>query len=188
MSWVLLSLRKSELKRTHADYVAEDLQISREERQLARRKMYNQTCVRNDQQQELSDSKTTYNDLCDSINADIKELKNQVNQQNDEAGSKDGDKERISYDDYTDASGHSLSEYQQMLDDAKEQYQSEINDVNTYWEDELAMIEEEANDEETVLEQEKVEVETQMEAVSQELSSVSEAVSSEIQNSTIKLS
>lgn len=190
MSWVLISLRKKELKRTHADYVAEDLQISRQERQLARRKSYNQTVMRNDQSQELSDLKSGYNDQRDQVNSIMTQIKDAVNQQNKNAGTTDENGNtvvRINYDDY-EVNGQNLSECQTMLDEIKEEYLEEQNDIKTYWEDELQMLEEEANDEETILEQDKVDAETQMEHISQELSALDQSLSTEIQNSTIKLS
>lgn len=190
MSWVLISLRKKELKRTHADYVAEDLQISRQLRQEARRKSYDQTVMRNEQTQELSELKTSYNDTRDQVNSIMDEIKNAVNEQNKNIGTTDENGNsitKINYDDYY-VNGKKLSDYQSMLDEAKEEYLEEQNDIKSYWEDELQMLEEEANDTETVLEQDKVDAETQMEHVSQELSALDQALSTEIQNSTIKLS
>jgi hypothetical protein len=53
MGWVTLTLRKTELKRSHSDYQMRLLQISREKRQMARQKHYEQTLIRNDQNADL---------------------------------------------------------------------------------------------------------------------------------------
>lgn len=191
MSWVLISLRKKELKRTHADYVAEDLQISRQLRQQARRKSYDQTVMRNDQADQLREAKSSYNDQREQVNSIMDQIKEAVSQQNENMGTTADNGTtitRVNYDDYTDGSGNKLSDYQKMLDDIKEEYLEEQNDIKSFWEDELQMLEEEANDEETMLEQDKVDAETQMEHISQELSALDQSLSTEIQNSTIKLS
>lgn len=193
MSWVMLSLRKKELKRAHADYVAQELQISREERQASRRYQYEQTCVQNDKNQETRDAKDAYKDTRTNITDKMSALRKAASEQSDASimTNEDGTTTATkvpSIADYVDTSGMTLNDYQRELDAAKEDYESQNNDIATYWEDELQMIEEEANDFETFYEQEKVNAETQMEAISQEISSVDQAISSEIQNNTIKLS
>ncbi len=184
MSWVILALRKQELKRAHSDYVAQDLQISRQERAMARQYNYEQLLTRNDQNEKLDEIKNEYNEQKENIDSLIDALKATVDGENEGKDTKD----KISYNDFSDASGKSLSDYNRMLNEAQEEYQSDVMETRTYWEEELAMIEEEANDTETQLEQEKVEIETLMEAISQEIQAVDQAISTEVQNNTIKLS
>ena len=180
MSWVLLSLRKKELKRTHAEYVSRDLQISREERQMARRYQYEQTCVQNEQSTEQRDLRTQYTDKRSSLYDQIEALRKEIDAQ-------EGDN-KIGSSDYRNSNGYTINDLYKQIDDLKEDFNESVNLSKTYWEDELAMIEEEANDAETILEEEKVNIETQMEAISQELEAVSQAISQEIQSNAIKLS
>ncbi len=184
MSWVILALRKQELKRAHSDYVAQELQISRQTRAEARRYHYEQLLVRNDQNEKLDELKSIYNNSKDEINDRIKALKATVDSENEGKDTKD----KISYNEFYDTEGKSLAEYNTMLNEAQENYQQDVMNTKTYWEEELAMIEEEANDTETMLEEQKVEIETLMEAISQEIQAVDQAISTEVQNSTIKLS
>lgn len=183
MSWVLISLRRKELKRTHADYVAQDLDISRSLRQEARRKMYEQTCIQNDQQAQLRDIKSSYKDQQEYYNSCMDALKDAANTKKEE-----GEVNQVDFSSFVDSNNKTLSDYQKALEDAKEEYLEEQNEIKSYWEDELQMLEEESNDRETMLEQDKVEAETQMEHISQEISALDQAQSTEIQNSTIKLS
>ena len=53
MGWVTLTLRKKELKVSHAYYQLRDLQISREKRAMARQKQANSTSVNNNKRVEL---------------------------------------------------------------------------------------------------------------------------------------
>lgn len=191
MSWVMLSLRKKELKRAHADYVAQELHISREERQASRRYQYEQTCVQNDKNDQSRELQNEYKANRSDITEKMSALRKAASEQNDNSTNEDGNSTATkvtSISDFVDNYGKTLNDYQNELDAAKEEYESQNNDIATYWEDELQMIEEEANDFETFYEQEKVNAETQMEAISQEISSVDQAISSEIQNNTIKLS
>ena len=181
MGWVTLTLRKAELKRTHADYQMELLNISRTKRQMARRYSYQQTVKQNDMNQELNDLYAKYVTQRDAIKGTT---------------SNDDGEEKINADGSTGTGTDSDSkttieeynEMQQELADLKENYQEQKNDIKEDWEDQLAWIEEEANDTETMLDQEQVEIEAQLEAISAEIESVGEAVSSQIQSSTIKLS
>lgn len=161
MGWVTLTLRKTELKRTHSDYQMDLLRISREKRQMARQNHYEQTLVRNDQSSELRALKDSYNANRDSI------------------------REGMNTDGITDSEKSSL---QQELQDAQEDYQYNSNAIKEDYEAQLEMLEEEANDTETDLDQQQVEIEAQLEAISAEIESVGEAISSQIQASTIKLS
>jgi len=77
MSWVLLSLRKSELKMQQSQYVARDLQISREQRQDARRYQLEQMLVRNNMRNEQNALYSDYKAKRDSINERIKALREQ---------------------------------------------------------------------------------------------------------------
>lgn len=70
MGWVVLTLRKTELKRTHADYQMDLLRISRQKRQMAREKHYNQTVTRNQQSAATRELKNIYNEQKDSINGE----------------------------------------------------------------------------------------------------------------------
>ncbi len=175
MGWVTLALRKTELKRTHAAYQLEDLQISREKRRMAREYHAEQVGVENDKNEQTRNIRDNYNSQKQTIYDDMSALREAAK----EAGESSTDYEY---------NGQTLSDLQSQLDDLKENYTYENSEVESYWEDELAMIEEESNDQETTLDQQQVEIETLMENVSQEMQSVSEAISSEIQNSTIKLS
>lgn len=175
MGWVTLALRKTELKRTHATYQLEDLQISREKRRMAREYHAEQVGVENDKNSQTRDVRDSYNLNKQSIYDDMSALRE---------AAKEAGESSTTYE----YNGFTLSDYQSQLDDLKENYSYESAEIESYWEDELAMIEEESNDTETELDQEQVEIETLMENVSQEMQSVSEAISSEIQNSTIKLS
>jgi len=161
MGWVTLTLRKTELKRSHSDYQKQLLDISRRKRQMARENHYEQMLVRNDQAMELRQEKAWYTEARDGINEQL---------QNENLSESD----RVSI--------------QNELTGLQEDYQFKVNDIKTMYEDDLAMLEEEANDEETALDQEQVEVEAQLEAISAEIEAVGEAISSQIQASTIKLS
>ena len=74
MGWVTLTLRKRELKQQHAYYQMRDLQISREKRQLARRKQYETASIQTQQEQALQPIKTSYNEAMDEIDAKKKAL------------------------------------------------------------------------------------------------------------------
>ena len=175
MGWVTLALRKASLKQEHSYYQLRLLQISREKRQMARRKSYESQSILNDQNQALAPLKETYYGNRQSIMDEIKQTR--------EAAKAAG--EDIST--YTNGNGKTVADLQMELSNAQLDYQEQVNDEKTFYEDELAILEEEAADEELILDQEQIEVETQMEAISQELQAVSEAVSAQIQSSTIKL-
>ena len=68
MGWVTLTLRKRELKQSHAYYQMRDLQISREKRQLARQKQYETAVIQNNQEKALLPYKTSYNEAMDEYN------------------------------------------------------------------------------------------------------------------------
>lgn len=161
MGWVTLTLRKTELKRTHSDYQMELLSISREKRQMARQNSYEQAQIRTEQSSALRAEKDEYNSARDAINGYLKD-------------------DSITSEDRT--------AYQNQLDEARLAYQEETNEIKEEYEAELEMLEEEANDTETDLDQQQVEIEAQLEAISAEIESVGEAISSQIQSSTIKLS
>jgi len=175
MSWVLLALRKRELKKTKAEYTAQDLRISREERQAARRYQHENSVAQNSQRKALSDLRQTYNEQKSGLYDQIAEIRKQA----EETGQNSSE---VMYD------GKTIQDIYNEINDLKTQYDEDVNNEKTFWEDELAQIEEEANDEETMYEQEKVTIETQMEAVAQELEAINQALSQEIQQCTIKLS
>ena len=165
MGWVTLTLRKTELKRTHADYQMELLEISREKRKMARENHYEQSILSN---RRNTDNKIAY--------------------QNYKAG-RDSQNEAISnIDTSTEEGRKSYEDAQRQLNSAKEDYEQAKLERESEFEEEMARLEQEANDIETMLDQEQVEVEAQLEAISAELESVGEAISSQIQSSTIKLS
>ncbi len=170
MGWVTLTLRKTELKRSHSDYQKELLNISRTKRQMARQYHYEQTVVKNDMNFNLNNLYSEYVAARDAA---------QQAMQNATITNADGTvtTDQAAYD----------QAYQEMQN-AKEAYEYEKNAAKMVWEDELAMIEEEANDTETMLDQEQVQIEAQLEAISAEIEAVGEAISSQIQASTIKLS
>ena len=177
MGWVTLTLRKTELKRSHSDYQMKLLQISREKRQMARQKHYEQTVIRNDQSSDLRAARDYYNSQRDALNAhlDNAAANNGVTGWDENGdGAADGNK--------------SASQIQDMLDDERLLYQEQVNEIKAEAEAQLEMLEVEANDAETALDQEQVEVEAQLEAISAEIEAVGEAISSQIQSSTIKLS
>lgn len=74
MAWVTLTLRKRELKQSHAYYQMRDLQISREKRQLARQKQYETAVIQNQQQHALSPITISYNQAIDELNKRKNEL------------------------------------------------------------------------------------------------------------------
>lgn len=174
MGWVTLTLRKTELKRTHADYQSRLLQISREKRQMAREYHYQQTQERNKYNAMIRFARDTWNADRDSLNEAI------------EAAGSDGTAQG------TDADGNSVfltaTEAQNELDKSKDKYEERYNQLMQDMESELEMIEQESTDAETMLDQEQVQIEAQLEAISAEIEAVGEAISSQIQASTIKLS
>ena len=74
MGWVTLTLRKRVLKQSHAGYQMRDLQISREKRQLARRKQYETAVIQNEQSQAITPLKLTYNETIDKLEENRKAL------------------------------------------------------------------------------------------------------------------
>ncbi len=74
MGWVTLTLRKRVLKQSHAQYQMRDLQISREKRQLARRKQYETAVIQNEQSQAITPLKLTYNETIDKLEENRKAL------------------------------------------------------------------------------------------------------------------
>ncbi|MBE7708604.1 MAG: hypothetical protein E7Z88_07870 [Cyanobacteria bacterium SIG27] len=170
MGWVTLTLRKTELKRTHADYQMELLEISRTKRQMARQNHYDQLVARNEGQ-----------NATNSLYAEYTAARDAATQQMQGATTTNADGSKT-----TDQAA--LAAAQQALNAAKEDYEMKKMNAQNDMEEELARIEQEANDTETMLDQEQVEVEAQLEAISAEMEAVGEAVSSQIQSSTIKLS
>lgn len=190
MGWVTLTLRKAELKRTHADYQMELLNISRTKRQMAREYHYEQTCVQNDMNEELNALYANYTAQRDAATSAMTNASSTSTGDDTVLAGGQTQSELESGSSST-SSGIDTEAYNQAqieLNKAKEDYEYQKNMVKQNWEDELAMIEEEANDTETMLDQEQVEIEAQLEAISAEIEAVGEAVSSQIQSSTIKLS
>ena len=165
MGWVTLTLRKTELKRTHADYQKRLLDISREKRQMAREYHYEQTCVQNEQQAALRTLYSNYRIESDAVREQISGL----------------DSTQADY-------RQQYDNLQNKLAQIKEDYELNKNTETTDWEDELAMIEEEANNAETILDQEQVQIEAQLQAISAEIDAVDGAIGDQISKSTIKLS
>jgi DNA repair exonuclease SbcCD ATPase subunit len=179
MGWVTLTLRKKELQKTHSDLQMQDLQISRTQRQMARQYDYEQTVVRNDSQDKMSDLRNNYKADTASIYDSIKTKREELNALDPKAANYESEKARIQAE---------IEAYNEDLRKAEEEYQYENNELKALEESAIQMLEEEANDMEVMYENEKVQIEAQMQAVSAELQAVGEAVSQEIQNSTIKLS
>ena len=75
MGWVVLTLRKKELKRTHADYQMRDLQIAREQRQMSRQYQYEQSVIQGQQNEEVRDLRTSYNDQRSSLRDQLSVLR-----------------------------------------------------------------------------------------------------------------
>ena len=176
MGWVTLSLRTMELQRTHSDLQMQDLNISREQRQMARQYQTEQLMVQNEQKNEVGDLQVAYRNDRNAKYDYLKDLRVDLadNQKN-------GDTDAV-------AEINSLIEQtNQELRELQTDYQENSDSVKTMYEDDLAMIEQEANDIEVMYENEKVQIETQMEAVAAELQAVKDATSQEIQNGVIKL-
>ena len=66
--WVTLSLRKKELKQEHAQYQLADLQLSRQKRQLDRRKRYEQALIQNNQKAALNPIKLAFQEKVAQLN------------------------------------------------------------------------------------------------------------------------
>ena len=189
MSWVLLSLRKSELKMVHSDYVAQDLQISRAQRREARHYQVLQRAEMTAQRKELAPINQSYKQQRQAIYDQMKQLRENYKNMPDEQKytETNGIKHTVTIDDLR-INNKDMTTLQQELAGLQEEHEEELDAIKTFHEDALADIEEEANDVEAQFEQDKVMIETQMEAVSQELQAVTQAISQQIQNETIKLS
>ena len=170
MGWVVLTLRKTELKRSHADYQKQLLDISREKRRMARENHYEQTVARNNGLLELD---LAYQNYKEQSNIAMQDMNNAYTTNAD--GTKTLDQQQ-----YEGA--------QRGYTQLKEEYEHQKMMLQQEMDDEMARLEDEANDMETMLDQEQVQVEAQLEAISSEIESVGEAISSQIQASTIKLS
>ena len=174
MGWVTLTLRKKELKSEHAYYQLRDLQISREKRQMARKKALNTSVFQLEEKEATSGVRDTYYNDRNTINGQISTLRESLTAE----GITDTEKTDIN---------NQISALNNELSQKQYDYQQRIDEIKTYYEGEYQMIEEEAADREAELDQEQVDVEAQMEAISQEMQAVSDAISSQIQSSTIKL-
>ncbi len=186
MTWVLLSLRKSELTQLHSQYVMQELTISRQERQDARHYQTEQVSLQTAQRKDENDLNSKYKTERDSKRQRIKELRNQLSDLYKNGDSEGRDIDGNSYNKET--INLALAQLQDELNEIKETHEEELNEIKTIYEDDSAMLEEEANEVETQHEQDKVRVETQMEAVAQELQAISQSISQQIQNETIKIS
>ena len=174
MGWVTLSLRTMELQRTHSDLQMQDLNISREQRQMARQYQTEQLMVQNEQKNEVGDLQVAYRNDRSAKYDYLKDLRTDLS---DDSLSESEKAEINSL----------IEQTNQELRELQTDYQENSDSVKTMYEDELAMIEQEANDIEVMYENEKVQIETQMEAVAAELQAVKDATSQEIQNGVIKL-
>ena len=170
MGWVTLTLRKTELKRTHADYQMELLEISRKKRQMARQNHYEQSVARNNGNAKLDSLFVNYEQDLDAAMGVI-----EGTYTTNADGSKTADQQQY------ESAQH---DYAQV----KNNYEHEKMLAQREMEEELARLEQEAHEIETQLDQEQVQVEAQLEAISAEIEAVGEAISSQIQASTIKLS
>ena len=201
MGWVTLTLRKKELKAEHAYYQLRDLQISREKRQLARKKSYEMASLQADQKAALLPLKQRWQDERKRIMSGISSLYDEVkttgvdnthNGENYTEGSTSAPASTVQMagvqSNVKAVDQGKLWAYQQDLQNAQVNYQEEVNAIKEDFDNQKQMLEEEVADEETALEEEQVDIEAQMEAISQEIQAVSDAISSEIQNNTIKLS
>ncbi len=174
MGWVTLSLRKKELQRTHSDLQVQDLQLSREQRALARNKMYENTLIQNRKASETDDLRSSQRRDTASIYDEIK------NKRDQKKGLDPNSQQALDLQDEIDE----LNEQRRAI---QEDSTAAINDAASYYDNEFAMLEQESADREAMIEDQKVAVETEMEAVAAELQAVKEAVSQEIQNSVISL-
>ena len=120
MGWVTLTLRKRELKQSHAYYQLRDLQISREKRQLARQKQYQTASVQYEQEQRLAPIKDNYRVNRQSIMDQISALREEEkNAGIDENGQK-----------VTDNSGQ-ISDLQLQLSNLQLEYTEDVNNEKT---------------------------------------------------------
>ena len=170
MGWVTQTLRKTELKRSHADYQKQLLDISREKRRMARQNHYEQTIARN---QGLMDLDIAYQNFKIQSDAAMKDI--------DSAWTINADGSKTLDQQYYEGAQHGYNTLKQDYEQQKLRLQEEMDQ-------EMARLEDEANEMETMLDQEQVQVEAQLEAISAEIEAVGEAISSQIQASTIKLS
>ncbi|MBQ4646504.1 MAG: hypothetical protein IJB79_04065 [Candidatus Gastranaerophilales bacterium] len=174
MGWVTLTLRKTELKKSHSDYQKELLDISRRKRQMAREYHYEQLLFNNDYKEERDSLYTNYKATSDA-------LRDQISQETSNPS-------------LTDPNGNpkvdqnKIDDLNRQINEEKENYERLNMMAQEERDEELQRLENEANDEETMLDQEQVEIEAQLEAISAEIEAVGEAISSQIQASTIKLS
>ena len=74
MGWVTLTLRKRVLKQSHAEYQMRDLQISRERRQLARKKQYETAVIQYNQNEALAPVRQDYDAVIDELDKKRKAL------------------------------------------------------------------------------------------------------------------
>ena len=131
MGWVTLTLRKTELKGTHANYQKQLLDISREKRKMAREYHYEQTVVRNDMNEELRNINSVYDAIKDQALADMDAATTTITNAN---GTTTTQTNQAAYE-------AAKRAYDQAVEDAER----ERNEAKTRWEEELAQIEEEAN-------------------------------------------
>ena len=174
MGWVTLTLRKTELKRTHSDYQNRLLDISRTKRRMARESEYQQMLVINDCSEERDSIFAACNAKVDPLKANIAAERANPTAQ-DANGNPVIDQSKI-------------DEWTRQINEAIEERTRQINEAEKMRDDELQSLENEASDEELILDQEQIQIETQLEAIKAELDAVGEAISSQIQDSTIKLS
>lgn len=189
MGWVTLTLRKTELKRTHADYQMELLQISRTKRQMARQYHYQQTQARHEGQEQMSAMFDDYKakrdaqtqQLFQNLKPDGYDSRQGTSGTSGQTGGNSGNSGG------SNAQSQTNTAIMQELNNAKEDYEYAKMIAQNDMEEELARIEEEANDTETALDQEQVQIEAQLEAISAEIEAVGSAISDQVQASTIKL-
>ena len=180
MGWVTLTLRKTELKRSHSDYQMELLSISRTKRQMARQYHYQQTSARSEGNTAVREAQTEYMSAFDTYREAAKASRNSSSNSGGNTGNNNSNSNNGS-------TYSALDDARDALEAAKLKYERDKMDAQTIMEDELARLEQEANDTETMLDQEQVEVEAQLEAISAEIEAVGSAISQQVQASTIKL-
>jgi len=188
MGWVTLTLRKTELKRTHADYQMELLEISREKRQMARVYHYQQSQARTQGNATIREAQNEYIDAFKQYRDTHSNTTGATTTTSTTTTTPSSDGSSTSTTTTTQTPDNEREQAALALDEAKLKFERDKMEAQNQMEDQLAMLEQEANDIETMYDQEQVEVEAQLEAISAEIEAVGEAISSQIQASTIKLS
>ena len=160
MGWVTLSLRKQALKQEHSYYQLRLLQISREKRQLHRKKSAEIKGVQVEQNQTLREARETYNSAREAKNNAMKTLRSEYKtyKEGEQAA---GNQNIDSLNEFASSAGN-YNDIIETFEQAQLDYQEEKDLIKTDYEFEQQDIEEEAADEELALDMEQTEIEAQI--------------------------